>query len=955
MTGKPLFLFAAWAFCMPMLLTAGEEPRASTYGFIENKGQVVDQDYNPNTVVKYLLNTAGLNVQLRKGGFSYDAYTADQPEITPGQRRHMKTDMPQPVYHFHRIDITFEGANPAAEMVAEQPAADYLNYYIAVGEFSNIKHFGRVIYKNLYNGIDLEFVTAANKPVEYNFIVHPGADASQIKMHYEGANKTQLENGRINISLAQGMMYESIPASYIASTNKKVDVAYQSYGNNTFGYHTGTYDKTKTLIIDPVPDIGWGTYYGGGSDDEGRQVEVRGSDVYITGSTASVYNIATAAAHQPSLAGTTDGYLARFNTAGVRQWATFYGGSNIDVALALAVSSAGDLYIAGQTRSTNGISTPLSHQAAHAGGSDPHDGFLAKFSSSGVRDWATYYGGTGIEYLTSAATDASGNVFVCGTTSSTSGIASGGHQNIYGGWTGDGMLIKFNSSGVRQWATYAGGSSLDEANSVAVDPSGNVVLYGFTNTTSSNNLASASAWQYYFGGGLSDYFLAKYSTTGVRSWSTFFGGSGDETRIEGRKVATDASGNIYIVGGTTSDLDIATPGTFQPTISNTYDDAFLVKFNTAGSRVWGTYFGVSGGEELLNGVVTDASGDVYVSGFTNTPSGLATPNAYSTGMSGPTGVFFGKFTSTGHRTYSSYYGGGGAEDAFGISIDANLNVYITGSTTSNTFGISTPGAHQLSFGGANSDAYLARFNVCALPALTANMSITDVSCYGLSDGIITVNITNGTAPYQYKLNAGNYQPSNVMGGLAAGYYTVAIADDQGCKNVFNTTVAQPVALTKPTLTGTTVTEVNKTETYSTNSQQPGVTIQWLATGGTVTNGQGTTQAQVVWNTLGQGELKVRAVSGACVDSAVNPIWIWPTSVNDVSNESGIRIYPNPATDKLYITAQQPLAAAIKLYDGLGKLVMEQPLQQTQGLDISWLPAGVYNISVGSWRGKVTKL
>ena len=88
------------------------------------------------------------------------------------------------------------------------------------------------------------------------------------------------------------------------------------------------------------------------------------------------------------------------------------------------------------------------------------DAFLVKFNSSGVRQWGTYYGGTGYDYSFSCATDASGNIYLSGYTRSTSGIATtGAHQTTLGrGY--DAFLVKFNSSGVRQWGTYYGGTRL---------------------------------------------------------------------------------------------------------------------------------------------------------------------------------------------------------------------------------------------------------------------------------------------------------------------------------------------------------------------------------------------------------------------------------------------------------------------------------------------------------------
>ena len=99
--------------------------------------------------------------------------------------------------------------------------------------------------------------------------------------------------------------------------------------------------------------------------------------------------------------------------------------------------------------------------------------------SQNTRLWATYYGGTGWDNANSVACDASGNVYIAGTTNS-SNIASAGFQNVYGGGSYDAFLVKFDASGNRLWATYYGGTGADYGHSVACDALGNVYLAGYT-------------------------------------------------------------------------------------------------------------------------------------------------------------------------------------------------------------------------------------------------------------------------------------------------------------------------------------------------------------------------------------------------------------------------------------------------------------------------------------------
>ncbi|MFH1937381.1 MAG: hypothetical protein ABIK52_07460, partial [Bacteroidota bacterium] len=178
---------------IPLLLSFNGQPEILAQNvpdrqllFIENKGQIIDQSGNPNPAVRFLLNMNGFNVQLRNNGFSYDVYRFERSSLAREQRdpkesvshTRLLPDTNHSLISYHRIDINFEGANPACEIIAEDPSSDYLNYYTAgtpVEGIGNVKHFGKVTYRNLYPGIDLEYLAGGDRPFKYNVIVNPGA------------------------------------------------------------------------------------------------------------------------------------------------------------------------------------------------------------------------------------------------------------------------------------------------------------------------------------------------------------------------------------------------------------------------------------------------------------------------------------------------------------------------------------------------------------------------------------------------------------------------------------------------------------------------------------------------------------------------------------------------------------------------------------------------------------
>ena len=135
-----------------------------------------------------------------------------------------------------------------------------------------------------------------------------------------------------------------------------------------------------------------------------------------------------------------DAFLVKFNSSGVRQWGTYYGGAGTDRSYSCATDISGNIYFSGLTGSNFGIVTTGAHQTTRRN----FDVFLVKFNSSGVRQWGTYYGGTGWEEGWSCATDSSGNIYLAGQTGSTSGIATtGAHQTTFGG-NYDAFLVKFH-------------------------------------------------------------------------------------------------------------------------------------------------------------------------------------------------------------------------------------------------------------------------------------------------------------------------------------------------------------------------------------------------------------------------------------------------------------------------------------------------------------------------------
>ncbi|MEA3496318.1 MAG: SBBP repeat-containing protein, partial [Bacteroidota bacterium] len=581
-----------------------------------------------------------------------------------------------------------------------------------------VRSYQKVTYKNIYKGIDIEFFVQENdeQKFKYNFIVHLGADASLIKLKYKGANNINLLKGQLKIETSNGDFYESIPESWIFENKEKIAVSYKALGENVFGFNCGEYTNSQTLIIDPLPILDWGTYYGGSENDFGYGIATdQNGNVYTTGLTGSHYSIATSGAHQQSHS--TYGwnaFIVKLNSSGQRQWGTYYGGSN-SVGKGITIYQNGNIYVTGLTNSTSGIATSGAHQTTHSGGYN-HDAFIVKFNSSGQRQWGTYYGGSDIDYGLGVATDQNGNVYVRGGTFSTSAIATlGTYQTTYGG-SGDAFFVKFNSSGQRQWGTYYGGNGVEAYNSssleyniygngIATDQNGNVYITGYTSSTS--GIATSGSHQPIHGGSTYYYdaFIVKFNSSGQRQWGTYYGGSNTDY---GYGISTDQNGNVFVTGLTGSANAIATTGAHRTTFIGYYYDAFIVKFNTSGQRQWGTYYGGYCDNDAP-GIATDQNGNVYMTGSTRS-SVIATPGAHQTICGGATDAFVAKFNTSGQRLWGTYYGGSFTDWGYGIATYQNGNVYVTGMAAS-TSAIASLGAHQQT-PGSYFDAFIAKFISC---------------------------------------------------------------------------------------------------------------------------------------------------------------------------------------------------------------------------------------------------
>ncbi|HTG67262.1 MAG TPA: T9SS type B sorting domain-containing protein [Flavobacterium sp.] len=714
-------------------------------GFKENKGQIIDQNGKPNNAVKYLLNTNGLNVQLKQNGFSYDIYETKKIPIKQRieenntfssiAKNDKKTADYTLEYIFHRIDIDFVNSNPNAELISSEQSQDYDNYYNIPNHpegIVGVHQYKQITYKNIYPNIDVVFSIPKDslKAVEYNFVVHPKGKISDIQLKFNGA-KNELVDNKIRMNVRFGKMEETLPASWTEDgmIKKSIDIGYKKIKNNVYGFNTSNAVNGKTVIIDPVPIRLWGTYYGGNGGDYSSDIcNDSNNNVYFSGYTRSTTNIATIGLIPESTSSTYYhgyGFVTKFDANGNRVWGTYYSVTPSTI----KVDSNGNLYFTG-TESTNAsnVTTLTSHQPLKDS-NYYSTAYLVKLNSSGVREWGTYYGAGNFDFGNDLCIDKFDNIYLVGKTQSSSKISTtGSYQPTHaaGYLDSDGYIAKFNPQGIRIWGTYYGGTGNDDINSCHISDDG--FLYIMGNTRSNNGIATTNSYEPNIIG-YSSGMIAKFTLDGMRIWGSYCNGSSFSSITK----STIKENFLYIIGKTDSHTNLISTNTFNPSfqpssfwLGSNYNN-YVIKFDlNTQKQIWGTYFG-----EIIQDIAVNSKNKVIFEGVTSLTSGIATANAYS--ISPQYGdAYMIKLDENGKREWGTYYGGNSSEGVNTaadvnnkISIDNLDNIYLVGNTQSSS-GISTPGAHQEHYSlnslGGLYNIYLAKFQDCLSNPITSSNS-----------------------------------------------------------------------------------------------------------------------------------------------------------------------------------------------------------------------------------------
>jgi hypothetical protein len=665
--------------------------------FISNEGQVDEKALFYAKASRYTL-------WLTKEGLVFDSTRRTKKESTNSKRLSPEDINNHEDYKYDRdvSRLIFINTNTKPDVVPLNDTEHKVNYFIGKDESkwrTNIQTSRAVLYKELYPNIDLK-VYGIEKQIEYDFVVKPGGEVSDIGFEYKDVEKTRIDKeGNLSVKTEFGELEHSKPVCYqvVGGERVKIKAEFKKIENNTYGFEVEDYNKNYELIIDPLVLV-YSTYLGGSGYDSGYSIAVDSEGaVYITGYTDSE-DFPTKKPIQGSFEGYYDVFITKINSSGsALVYSTYLGGWDMDNGYGIAVDSKGAAYVTGETRSRD---FPTKNPIQESLGGWYEDVFITKVNASGsALLYSTYIGGSGNEGGEGIAIDSEGAVYVTGYAQSDFPTKNP-IQGSYGGGFRDAFILKVNSSGKKLiYSTYLGGNGEDWPEGIAVDSEGAAYMTGHTK---SENFPTKNPIQGSYGGGeySGDAFITKVNSSGsTLVYSTYLGGSGEDW---GSGIAVDSEGAAYVTGGTRS-RNFPTKKPIQGTNAGYYD-AFITKINSSGSAlIYSTYLGGSGYDGGYS-IAVDSEGAAYVTGYTQSrdfPPMLR--------ESGGTDAFISKVNSSGKKLiYSIFLVGSGEDWGEGIAVDSAGAVYITGYTDSWNFPTKNP--IQGSYGGGYhySDAFITK-------------------------------------------------------------------------------------------------------------------------------------------------------------------------------------------------------------------------------------------------------
>jgi len=675
----------------PALSPASRQRIAASYaalplGFEPNQGQADPQ-------VKYMARANGYTLFLTQSEavFSFRAKSSSGIEraIGHGHRFSQPKAAGPEENETSTVGMRLVGGNPKAQLETREVLPGKTNYYVGnkpANWHANVPQYARVCYKDVYPGVDLAYYGDRSR-LEFDFIVAPESSPEPIALAFSGTQGITTDaSGDLVVSSAAGNAVLHKPVAYQKVNGGRQPVAARFALKQGNRVNFELGNYDHSRELIIDPSVVYATYLGGANEDEVFALAVdSANNVFVTGESDSTSGWPASAGGNVAASHSFDVFVTKLTSSGALSYTTFVGGSNADSGLAITVDSFHAAYVTGITQSTD-------------------------FPVSGTAPQPTGGGG--------------GN---CTNTKKVSAPCS------------DAFAFKLDANGVSVWATYIGGSNDDDGYAIALDSAGNAWVAGDSFSGDFYPIGHASATletNFNNGGTLNppadDGFVVEINPagTGPFLFATYLGGSfGDQ--ING--IAIDSTNNVYVAGETNSTDFPTTTGAYQKTCgsdakcnangSTSFYDAFVTKIATGGASLsYSTYIGGSS-DDYAFAIALDGSGNAYLTGETTNDDSSTTPavpfpttnGAFSTAYNAAasSNAFVTELNPAGSSlVYSSFLGGSVEDFGGGIAIDSFGDTYVTGMTQSADFPI-TSNAVQSQLNGnqstAHSDAFVTQF------------------------------------------------------------------------------------------------------------------------------------------------------------------------------------------------------------------------------------------------------
>lgn len=491
----------------------------------------------------------------------------------------------------------------------------------------DVPAYARVVYPGVYPGIDLVFHDARGH-LEYDFVVAPGADASAVRLAFDGAALARGADGSLTLDAggaalrhAPPLVYQDLPAGRRIVPARFAPPA----SDGTLQFALAAYDREQALVIDP--QVTYATRIDALTDSVVDAAVDAAGNLWLTGMTASMQFPITEDAADPVRSAIDDGYVVKLAPDGTLAYATYFGGNGLNCPGGIAVDDAGVVYLAGTTGSADFPITGGAHQAQAAGGGG--DGFLAKLDPDGRLLYASYFGGLGFEYcsgrglpVASIALGPDEIVYALFAHSTSTELPAEGLARDTA--DADGAIVRLDRDLRPLWGRFVGSQTSDGFFSrVESDAAGNAYVVGQTNRLFDGSHTFPTTPGAFQEDSPDDtpHVVVKYTPTGEVAWATFVGPTSgqDGIFVSNADLAVAADGGVHLAMATGSANMPVTAGAYQSTLRG-FSDLFVAALTPDGSALrYGTYLGGSNAEQTNLETATialDAAGRPIVGAVT---------------------------------------------------------------------------------------------------------------------------------------------------------------------------------------------------------------------------------------------------------------------------------------------------------------------------------------------------